>query len=140
MSSLLDYTIQGDVGTVADESKLPQVKLTEAAGACPGSRSDRPGCRTRSTSSRTSATGRTMDEELREEMLWGLWAFFVGEERVTSQFSGLVLAAEDKNEEAFLLTRQVDEARHAQHFNRLYEQVFSYDGTLRTDWTERDET
>jgi ribonucleoside-diphosphate reductase beta chain len=63
-------------------------------------------------------------------MLWGLSAFFVGEERVTNQFSGLVMAAEDKHEEAFLLTQQVDEARHAQHFNRLYEQVFNYDGAF----------
>ena len=45
-----------------------------------------------------------LPEDLRDEMLWGLSAFFVGEERVTSQFSGLVLAAEDKHEEAFLLT------------------------------------
>ena len=66
----------------------------------------------------------SLDEEERESMLWGLSAFFVGEERVTNQFSGLVMAAEDKNEEAFLLTQQVDEARHAQHFNRVYEEVF----------------
>ena len=71
-----------------------------------------------------------MSEEMRDEMVWGLSAFFVGEERVTSQFSGLVLAAEDKHEEAFLLTQQVDEARHAQHFNRLYEEVFQYDGSF----------
>src|SRR5205807_9753126 len=71
-----------------------------------------------------------MDEESREEMLWGLSAFFVGEERVTNQFSGLVMAAESKHEEAFLLTQQVDEARHAQHFNRLYEEVFSYGSTF----------
>ncbi len=64
-------------------------------------------------------------------MLWGLSAFFVGEERVTNQFSGLVMAAEDKHEEAFLLTQQVDEARHAQHFNRLYEEVFAYRRLLR---------
>jgi ribonucleoside-diphosphate reductase beta chain len=63
-------------------------------------------------------------------MLWGLAAFFVGEERVTNQFSGLVMAAEDKHEEAFLLTQQVDEARHAQHFNRVFEQVFAYDGSF----------
>jgi ribonucleoside-diphosphate reductase beta chain len=47
---------------------------------------------------------------------------------VTGEFSGLVLAAEDKHEEAFLLTQQVDEARHAQHFNRLYEEVLDFDG------------
>jgi ribonucleoside-diphosphate reductase beta chain len=29
-----------------------------------------------------------------------------------------------------LLTQQVDEARHAQHFNRLYEEVFNYDGSF----------
>jgi ribonucleoside-diphosphate reductase beta chain len=83
-----------------------------------------------------------MDEELKEEMLWGLSAFFVGEERVTNQFSGLVLAAEDKNEEAFLLTQQVDEARHAQHFNRLYEEVFQYDGSFedRLEQARRDLT
>jgi len=63
-------------------------------------------------------------------MMWGLAAFFVGEERVTNQFSGLVMAAEDKHEEAFLLTQQVDEARHAQHFNRVFEEVFAYDGSF----------
>jgi ribonucleoside-diphosphate reductase beta chain len=73
-----------------------------------------------------------LDEEERESLSWGLSAFFVGEERVTNQFSGLVLAAEDKHEEAFLLTQQVDEARHAQHFNRLYEEVFQYDGTFES--------
>src|SRR5690349_12331616 len=61
-------------------------------------------------------------------MLYGLSAFFVGEERVTGEFCGLVLSAEDKNEEAFLLTQQVDEARHAQHFNRLHEEVLDFDG------------
>jgi ribonucleoside-diphosphate reductase beta chain len=53
-----------------------------------------------------------------------------------------VLAAEDKHEEAFLITQQVDEARHAQHFNRLYEEVFSYDGTFedRLERARRDLT
>jgi len=83
-----------------------------------------------------------LPDALREEMLWGLAAFFVGEERVTNQFSGLVLAAEDKHEEAFLITQQVDEARHAQHFNRLYEEVFRYDGSFedRLERARRDLT
>ena len=80
--------------------------------------------------SRDRADWEALRDELRDEMLWGLSAFFVGEERVTNQFSGLVLAAEDKHEEAFLLTQQVDEARHAQHFNRLYEEVFRLDGSF----------
>src|SRR4029077_16298869 len=71
-----------------------------------------------------------MEPELREHMAWNLSSFFVGEERVTTQFSGLVMAYESQGEEAFLTTQQVDEARHAQHFNRFYEQVLGLDGTF----------
>jgi ribonucleoside-diphosphate reductase beta chain len=71
-----------------------------------------------------------LPETVQRELLFGIGGFFVGEERVANQFSGLVMAAEDKHEEAFLLTQQVDEARHAQHFNRLYEEVFALDGTF----------
>jgi ribonucleoside-diphosphate reductase beta chain len=67
---------------------------------------------------------------VRDELTWGLASFFVGEERVTTQFSGLVMAFEDQHEEAFLTTQQVDEARHAQHFNNLWEQVLRHDGSF----------
>ena len=40
------------------------------------------------------------------------------------------MAYESQSEEAFLTTQQVDEARHAQHFNRFYEQVLGIDGTF----------
>ncbi len=72
-----------------------------------------------------------MDDDLRRSLSWNLSSFFIGEERVTTQFSGLVMAYESQSEEAFLLTQQVDEARHAQHFNRFYEQVLGLDGTSR---------
>ena len=49
---------------------------------------------------------------------------------MTTQFSGLVMYYESQSEEAFLTTQQVDEARHAQHFNRFYEQVLGLDGTF----------
>ena len=68
----------------------------------------------------------------RKEIVWNLSSFFVGEERVTTQFSGLVRAYETQGEEAFLTTQQVDEARHAQHFNRFYEQVVGYEGSFET--------
>ncbi len=71
-----------------------------------------------------------MSAELREKLAWNLSSFFIGEERVTTQFSGLVMAYESQSEEAFLTTQQVDEARHAQHFNRFYEQVLGIDGTF----------
>src|SRR5581483_8663655 len=129
VSSLLDLTGHGDVATITDESKLPQVKLMSPLQLY------RLWERQNWVSheidlSQDRADWEALSEEERDEMLWGLSAFFVGEERVTNQFSGLVLAAEDKNEEAFLITQQVDEARHAQHFNRLYEEVFHYDGSF----------
>jgi ribonucleoside-diphosphate reductase beta chain len=141
MSSLLDYTVQGDVATITDESKLGQVQLMTPLQLY------RLWERQNWVSheidlAQDRRDWEAMPEELREEMLWGLSAFFVGEERVTSQFSGLVLAAEDKHEEAFLITQQVDEARHAQHFNRLYEEVFRFDGSFerRLDRARQDLT
>ena len=64
-----------------------------------------------------------LTEEEREWFVWGMSAFFLGEERVTTQFSGLVMAYEDEQEEAFLTTQQVDEARHMQFFDRFYREV-----------------
>jgi ribonucleoside-diphosphate reductase beta chain len=131
MSSLLDYTVQGDPGTIADESKLGQVQLMTPLELY--RLWERQNWASHEIDlERDRRDWEAMPEELREEMLWGLSAFFVGEERVTNQFSGLVLAAEDKHEEAFLITQQVDEARHAQHFNRLYEEVFRFDGSFES--------
>ena len=129
MSSLLDYTVQGDVATITDESKLPQVKLMEPLELY-RLWEQQNWISHEIDLEQDKRDWVAMPDEEREEMLWGLSAFFVGEERVTNQFSGLVLAADSKHEEAFLLTQQVDEARHAQHFNRLYEEVFNYDGSF----------
>jgi len=46
---------------------------------------------------------------------------------VTTQFSGLVMAYDDEQEEAFLASQQVDEARHMQFFDRFYREVVGYD-------------
>ena len=64
-----------------------------------------------------------LTDEERDWAIWSLSSFFVGEERVTTQFSGLVMAYEDEQEEAFLTTQQVDEARHMQFFDRFYREV-----------------
>jgi ribonucleoside-diphosphate reductase beta chain len=127
MASLLDLTVQGDVATIADEARLPQIQLM---GPLELYRLwERQNWASHEIDlAQDRRDWLEMPDWERESMLWGLSAFFVGEERVTSQFAGLVMAAEDKHEEAFLLTQQVDEARHAQHFNRLYEEVFDYDG------------
>jgi ribonucleoside-diphosphate reductase beta chain len=141
MSSLLDLTVQGDVATISDESKLPQVKLMKPLELY------RLWERQNWISHQIDLTQdrkdwESMSEEQREQMMWGFSAFFVGEERVANQFSGLVMAAEDKHEEAFLLTQQVDEARHAQHFNRLHEEVLRVDGSFedRLERARRDLT
>ncbi len=64
-----------------------------------------------------------LPEETKDDIVWVLASFFIGEERVTTQFSGLVMAYEDEHEESFLCTQQVDEARHMQFFDRFYREV-----------------
>ncbi len=138
MASLLDLTVQGDVATISDESKLPQIKLMTPLELY--RLWERQSWASHQIDLGTDRRDwQLLSDQEREQMLYGLSAFFVGEERVTSQFSGLVLAAEDKHEEAFLLTQQVDEARHAQHFNRLYEEVLDFDGQFE-DRLERART
>jgi ribonucleoside-diphosphate reductase beta chain len=129
MPHLLDLTSQGDVGTITDESKLSSVKLMEPQQLY--ELWERQNWRSQDISfDKDKADWATFSEEDRRRMAWNLSSFFVGEERVTTQFSGLVCAYESQSEEAFLATQQVDEARHAQHFNRFYEQVLGYDGSF----------
>jgi ribonucleoside-diphosphate reductase beta chain len=64
-----------------------------------------------------------LSDDERDYLIWLLSSFFIGEERVTTQFSGLVMAYENEHEEAFLTTQQVDEARHMQFFDRFYREV-----------------
>jgi ribonucleoside-diphosphate reductase beta chain len=129
MPHLLELTSQGDVGTITDESKLSSVKLMEPQQLY--ELWERQNWRSQEISfDKDKADWATFSEEDRRRMAWNLSSFFVGEERVTTQFSGLVCAYESQSEEAFLATQQVDEARHAQHFNRFYEQVIGYDGTF----------
>jgi ribonucleoside-diphosphate reductase beta chain len=65
--------------------------------------------------------------EEREQAIWGMAAFFIGEERVTTQFSGLVMSYADEDEASFLATQQVDEARHMQFFDRFHREVMGLD-------------
>jgi ribonucleoside-diphosphate reductase beta chain len=129
MPSLLDLTSQGDVGTISDESKLSSVTLMTPQQLY--ELWERQNWQSHTIDfSEDRRDWATMDAALREQMSWNLSSFFVGEERVTTQFSGLVMAYESQAEEAFLTTQQVDEARHAQHFDRFYEQVLGLDGSF----------
>jgi ribonucleoside-diphosphate reductase beta chain len=130
MASLLDLTSQGDPATITDDAYLNRtLKLMDPQQLY--ELWERQNWRSQEISLEKDRQdwGRFTDEE-RRNIAWNLSSFFVGEERVTTQFSGLVCAYESQSEEAFLATQQVDEARHAQHFNRFYEQVVGYDGTF----------
>ena len=129
MPSLLELTSQGDVGTITDESKLSAVKLMTPQQLYELWEGQNWQSHTIDLT-RDRQDWASMDADLRGRLAWNLSSFFVGEERVTTQFSGLVMAYESQSEEAFLATQQVDEARHAQHFNRFYEQVLAIDGTF----------
>jgi len=129
MPSLLDLTSQGDVGTIADESQLASVTLMTPQQLY--ELWERQQWQSHTINfDQDRLDWAAIDDELRRQLAWNLSSFFIGEERVTTQFSGLVMAYESQSEEAFLTTQQVDEARHAQHFNRFYEQVLGIDGTF----------
>ena len=137
MASLLDLTVQGDVATITDESQLPKIKLMEAARALPavgapelGVAPDRP----RAGPDRLGGLGRPTSAT---RCSGGCRRSSSARSGSPTSSRGLVMAAEDKHEEAFLLTQQVDEARHAQHFNRLFEEVFRYDGCFRGSAADR---
>jgi ribonucleoside-diphosphate reductase beta chain len=129
MPSLLDLTSQGDVGTISDESKLSSVTLMNPQQLY--ELWERQSWQSQAIDfTQDKRDWASMDPDLRGRLSWNLSSFFIGEERVTTQFSGLVMAYESQSEAAFLTTQQVDEARHAQHFNRFYEQVLEIDGAF----------
>ncbi len=130
MPTLLDLTSQGDVGTMTDESKL-SANYTLQTPQQLYELWERQHWQSHMIDlSQDREDWMALPEAERGHLSWNLSSFFIGEERVTTQFSGLVQAYEDQGEEAFLTTQQVDEARHAQHFNRFYEQVVGLDGTF----------
>ncbi len=121
-ATLLDLTQQGDVGTISDESKLERFKLLGPQQLY--ELWERQQWLSQDLDfSQDVEDWKSLDEEEREWFVWGMSAFFLGEERVTTQFSGLVMAYEDEREESFLTTQQVDEARHMQFFDRFYREV-----------------
>src|SRR5919198_5411977 len=102
MASLLELASQGDVGTIADDSKLSsKVKLMSPQqlyelwekqnwiSQTIGFETDK-------------EQWEGFDEQTKGDIAWSLSSFFIGEERVTTQFSGLVMSYEDQSEEAFL--------------------------------------
>jgi ribonucleoside-diphosphate reductase beta chain len=131
MATLLELTSQGDVGTIADESQLhSKVKLMEPQQLYELWERQQWSAHAIDLDRDEEEYATTVTDEEKESLAYNLSAFFIGEERVATQFSGLVRAYEDQGEEAFLTTQQVDEVRHAQFFNRFYDQVLKREGTF----------
>jgi ribonucleoside-diphosphate reductase beta chain len=130
MATLLELTSQGDVGTMTDESQLSKVKLMHPQQLYELWERQAWSAHAIDLTGDAEQYATSVTQEEKESLAYNLSAFFIGEERVATQFSGLVRAYEDQGEEAFLTTQQVDEARHAQFFNRFYAEVLQRDGTF----------
>jgi len=67
--------------------------------------------------------------ELRRSFLWGLSSFYVGEEQVTNTLVPFVDAAPTEEQQVFLTTQLVDEARHTVFFDRFYSEALDEEGS-----------
>jgi ribonucleoside-diphosphate reductase beta chain len=76
------------------------------------------------------AAWEAMDAAERDAVLWALSSLIVAEERITTLFTGLVLAADDEEETSYLATQQVDEARHLQFYARFQDEVVADPGAI----------
>ncbi len=64
-------------------------------------------------------------EEERGLLHWVLSSLMVAEERISTQFCGLVLAQDDEEEGSYLSTQLVDEVRHMQFYARFQNEVIA---------------
>ena len=87
--------------------------------------SARTGRRRTSTSTATAPTGQRSTEGERDLLYWVLSSLMVAEERISTQFCGLVLAQDDEEEGSFLSTQLVDEVRHMQFYARFQNEVIA---------------
>jgi ribonucleoside-diphosphate reductase beta chain len=56
---------------------------------------------------------------------WALSSLMVAEERITTKFAGLLMAADTEEEASYLASQQVDEARHMQFYARFQDEVIA---------------
>ena len=124
MASLLDLTTQGDVGTITDESQLSERHAHDPAAALRAVGAPELGVPHDRLRPRTASDWAAMpDADVRDQVLEPGSLLRRRGARHDAVLAASSMAYEGQSEEAFLTTQQVDEARHAQHFNRFYEQV-----------------
>jgi ribonucleoside-diphosphate reductase beta chain len=66
-----------------------------------------------------------LDESERNLLYFALSSLIVAEERISTQFCGLVLAQDDEEEGSYLSTQLVDEVRHMQFYARFRNEVIA---------------
>jgi ribonucleoside-diphosphate reductase beta chain len=71
-----------------------------------------------------------LSDEDKGLVYWALSSLMVAEERITTKFAGLVMAADSEEEASFLASQQVDEARHMQFYGRVQDEVIAEPETL----------
>src|SRR5687768_3027619 len=64
-----------------------------------------------------------IDWHERFQRMFGLSAFFIGEQRVAAELGPMMRAAPDEDMRLFLCTQIADEARHVAFFDRFYSEV-----------------
>ena len=75
--------------------------------------------------SRDPADWAALDDGERDLLYWVLSSLMVAEERISTQFCGLVLAQDDEEEGSYLSTQLVDEVRHMQFYARFQNEVIA---------------
>jgi ribonucleoside-diphosphate reductase beta chain len=68
-----------------------------------------------------------IDPEERFQRMYGLSAFFIGEQKVAGELGPIMRAAPTEEQRIFLCTQIADEARHVRFFERFYQEVGVYE-------------
>ena len=69
-----------------------------------------------------------IDPEERFQRMYGLSAFFIGEQKVADELGPIMRACPTEEQRIFLCTQIADEARHVQFFDRFYGEVGVLEG------------
>ena len=75
--------------------------------------------------SRDGSDWEGLEASERDLLFWVLSSLMVAEERISTQFCGLVLAQDDEEEGSYLSTQLVDEVRHMQFYARFQSEVIA---------------
>jgi ribonucleoside-diphosphate reductase beta chain len=74
---------------------------------------------------RDRADWESLEPRERDLLHWALGSLIVAEERISTQFCGLVLAQDDEEEGSYLASQLVDEVRHMQFYARYQTEVIA---------------